>query len=89
MGARLSFFRAFAADILLILSADSGWFAGGLGKLHQDFSNHPHPYTLDLLISNIFCPDQSSIWARSKSKYGPGNISGFAQQSKAFFHLRP
>jgi hypothetical protein len=26
--------------------------------------------------------------ARSKSKYGPGNISGFAQQSKAFFHLR-
>jgi hypothetical protein len=66
-GARLSFFRGFAADILVILSVDSGQFAAGLGliyfglKLHQDFSIRPHPYTLHLLISNPFCLDQSSF----------------------------
>jgi hypothetical protein len=66
-GARLSFFRGFAADILVILSVDSGQFAAGLRliyfdlKLHQDFSVRPHPYTLYLLISNPFCLDQSSF----------------------------
>jgi hypothetical protein len=65
-GARLNFFRGFAADILVILSVDSGQFAGGLGliyfdlKLHQDFSVRTHSYTLHLLISNRFCLDQDS-----------------------------
>jgi hypothetical protein len=63
-GARLIFLRGFAADILVILSVNSGQFAGGLGliyfdlKLHQDFCVRPHPYTLHLLISNPFCLDQ-------------------------------
>jgi hypothetical protein len=71
MGARLSFFRGFAADILVILSVDSGQFAGGLGlaffelKLYQDFSIHPHPYTFDPLISNPSWLHQESLQARS------------------------
>ena len=48
IGARLNFLCAFAAAIRVILSVDSGQFAGGLGLIY-----------FDLKLHQIFCPSLS------------------------------